>query len=214
MAEKKTLAIFDFDGTMIRGDSIVSFVWLGVRLKKLSLWEYVRLGVLALPYALGLLSDEVYKTRALRFYGEMSAAEKQAVDQVFVEETLLPKVRPQALQCLADRKKEGCLCLLVSASTENYMRMAAERLGFDALLCTRLDENGQACANCKGAEKERRIREYLKESGTDADFGASFAYGDSRSDLPVLSLCGHPVQVNPKRALRAAAPEMERVFWK
>ena len=58
------------------------------------------------------------------------------------------------------------------------------------------------------------MREWLKERGLEADFDASFAYGDSKSDLPLLRLCGHPVLVNPKRALGRKAPDMQRVKWK
>ena len=38
-------------------------------------------------------------------------------------------------------------------------------------------------ANCKGEAKLNRLREYL---GLDRWPGESFAYGDSKSDLPVL----------------------------
>ena len=35
----------------------------------------------------------------------------------------------------------------------------------------------------------------------------------SKSDLPMLRLCGHPVQVIPKKKLREAAPDMKTVSW-
>ena len=104
--------------------------------------------------------------------------------------------------------------MLVTASTENYMRFAAEALGFSALLATPLNPDGTVGENCKGEEKPRRIRDWLRQQGLEADFAASYAYGDSKSDLPMLLLCGHPVQVNPKKALRKAAPEMDSEIWR
>ena len=62
--------------------------------------------------------------------------------------------------------------------------------------------------------KVRRLNAWLRENGLEADFAGSFAYGDSKSDLPMLLLCGHPVQVNPKKALRKAAPEMDSEIWR
>jgi phosphoserine phosphatase len=37
------------------------------------------------------------------------------------------------------------------------------------------------------------------------DLGASYAYSDSITDLPMLEAVGHPVVVNPDRALRKEA---------
>ena len=42
------------------------------------------------------------------------------------------------------------------------------------------------------------------------DLGASTAYSDSHSDLPLLEAVGHPVVVNPDRGLRR---EAERRGW-
>ena len=108
----------------------------------------------------------------------------------------------------------GKKMLLVSASTDNYMRIAADALGFDALLCTELTADHAVKENCKGAEKARRVRAWLRESGVEADWAASYAYGDSKSDESVLRLCDHPVLVNPKRALRRAMPEAETAVWR
>ena len=85
--------------------------------------------------------------------------------------------------------------------------------GFDALLATPIEPDGAIKRNCKGEAKIGRIEAWLSENGLTADFASSCAYGDSKSDLPMLLLCGHPVQVNPKKALRKAAPDMETVRW-
>ena len=109
---------------------------------------------------------------------------------------------------------EGKLLVLVSASTENYMRFVADTLGFDTVLCTPIEADGTIRRNCKGEKKTQRIKDWLAENGLTADFPSSFAYGDSKSDLPMLRLVGHPVQVNPKKALRELAPEMNLIHWK
>jgi phosphoserine phosphatase len=76
-----------------------------------------------------------------------------------------------------------------------------------------VDAQGRVTNNCKGEEKVRRLRLWLEENEVEADTASSCAYGDSKSDLPMLRLAGHPVQVNPKKALRKAAPGMERTHW-
>ena len=67
--------------------------------------------------------------------------------------------------------------------------------------------------NCKGEEKVKRIQNWLASKNIQPDYAASFAYGDSKSDLPMLRLVGHPVQVNPKKKLKKAAPDMDTVSW-
>lgn len=210
---KCRLALFDFDGTMAPGDSIVAYMRLAVRQKKVSVWRFAYLVLLALPYYMGFLSEEAYKNIALRFYGRLTPPEKTGIDQAFAEQVMLPRVYAAARERLAKKKAEGCLCLLVSASTENYMRFIAEGLGFDALLCTFVGPDGKVGKNCKGEEKVRRVKGYLAEKGLEAELSISFAYADSKSDLPILHWVGHPTLVNPKRGMKKAAPGIPMEKW-
>jgi phosphoserine phosphatase len=45
------------------------------------------------------------------------------------------------------------------------------------------------------ATKAQWIREYAEKEGI--NLSQSFAYSDSMSDLPMLSIVGHPAAVNP-----------------
>jgi phosphoserine phosphatase len=53
--------------------------------------------------------------------------------------------------------------------------------------------------------KAQAIRELAEREGI--DLGASYAYSDSESDLPMLRLVGHPVAVNPDAELARTARE-------
>ncbi len=63
-------------------------------------------------------------------------------------------------------------------------------------------------APVSGDEKARLAREWARERAIDLE--ASHAYGDSTADLALLRIVGHPVAVNPSRALRRIA---EREGW-
>ena len=54
-----------------------------------------------------------------------------------------------------------------------------------------------------GPEKARLIREHAKRGGHDLE--DCFAYSDSYSDVPMLSIVGHPAAVNPDRKLARLA---------
>ena len=214
MAERRTLALFDFDGTLIRGDSILAYLRHARRLKALGRGEYTRLILGAIPWLLKRKSDEALKGEALAFSLRLSPERRYALNRSFAEECLLPRVFPAGRACLERHRQAGRLAVIVSASTENYMEFVASGLGADALLCTPLLSEAATGPNCKGREKVRRIEGYLAQAGITPDWADSYAYGDSASDLPMLRLCAHPVAVNPKRKLRRAAPEMAMVKWK
>ena len=54
-----------------------------------------------------------------------------------------------------------------------------------------------------GPEKAALIRRLAARDGL--DLAGSWAYSDSATDLPMLESVGHPVAVNPDRALRRIA---------
>ena len=207
------LALFDFDGTIIPGDSIASYVAYARERGLLSLGEWLRVGGYTLAYMAGRMDEREAKRLSLAFLRRLPQKEQEQLNEAFVREVLMPRVYPEARRCIREHQKAGRLALLVSASMDNYMRIVARELGADGLLSTHYAPDGNIGPNCKGEEKLRRIQQYLLEARYQADWPASYAYGDSKSDLPMLLLAGHPVQVNPKGALKKAAPEMDRLFW-
>jgi HAD superfamily hydrolase (TIGR01490 family) len=56
---------------------------------------------------------------------------------------------------------------------------------------------------CYGDGKAQAIQKVAAEQGY--DLGLSYAYTDSAGDLPMLEVVGHPVAVNPDRALETVA---------
>jgi len=58
---------------------------------------------------------------------------------------------------------------------------------------------------CYGPGKVGRVRRLAEEKGY--DLRLCYAYSDSRSDLPLLEMVGHPVAVNPDATLRRIARE-------
>lgn len=78
--------------------------------------------------------------------------------------------------------------VVISASPDIYLNEIAERLEFDALICTRLDPKTlkNVGGNCKGSEKIARFREQFPEAEV-VD-----VYSDSlKHDRPIFSLGQH-----------------------
>ena len=62
---------------------------------------------------------------------------------------------------------------------------------------------GQLLRYAYGPEKATTIRQIAESEHLDLQ--ESWAYSDSATDLPMLEVVGHPVAVNPDRALRRIA---------
>ena len=209
----QALALFDFDGTLIPGDSIVAYTRFALRRGRMRPGAYLLSAAHGAGYLLGLEDENQSKSHALAFRGRLSPADRDELDRAFAG-ALLARVYPAARARLEEHRQAGRVALLVTASPECYMRFVGPALGFRAVLATPVSDENAVHGNCKGEEKIRRVMQWLRENGVDADFSASFAYGDSKSDLPMLKLCGHPVLVNPKPALLRSAPHLPREAWR
>ena len=209
-----TLAVFDFDGTMIRGDSIVAYLLFAHKKGLLSLPRLLRAGLSGALSRMGILSEQRAKSAALSFRRHLSEDQKTALDQAFAQ-TLLKRIRPEAAGAMTDHRRKGDLVVLLSASTDHYMRYVGQGLPTDRLICSRTDENGRVLRNVRGTEKVAALRELLEALPEEADLSSSSGYGDSASDLPLLRLLGRPYLVNPgRKARRQAAGQIPILTWK
>ncbi len=94
--------------------------------------------------------------------------------------------------------------ILASASLDPYLLPLGASLGVDGVVCTMLERAADgrltgrlSGANCRGAEKARRVRAWLEAEGLeDAEL---WAYGDSSSDDELLALADRPLRVDGVR---------------
>lgn len=206
MADLQTAALFDFDKTLTRHDSLKLLLEHMVRCVPGATRDLPALLISLVPYAAGRVSKEDLKTRTFRMLRRLPAAERNGFLQAFCREVLAADLLAEGLARVATHRRQGHLLVLASASADLYMGHVQRMLGFDHLVCTRtasLYNPVVVGANCYGREKIRRL-EALPWFDR-IDWRASWGYSDSDSDVPMLRLCGRPVATNPNRALRKLA---------
>ena len=207
------LAIFDFDGTMIRGDSIVSYLFFAKKEGLLSAGRLAWAGLSACLFRLRLTAAGRAKSAALAFRKGVPAEKLDDLDRAFARE-LLKKVYQDALSAMNERKRQGDTVILLTASTDHYMRYVAEGLPVDRLICSETDRDGRVLRNMRGSEKVAALNEAVSSMPEKPDWSASCAFGDSASDLQLLRLTGHPFLVNPgKKALKRAGGTVPVLHW-
>jgi HAD superfamily hydrolase (TIGR01490 family) len=132
---------------------------------------------------------------------------RQVVTEV-LEEVISPLIYAEALELMHDHRAAGRLIVIVSSSPEEIVEPMAHMLAVDRYIATKpkvVDGlyTGELDFYAYGPQKAEAIEKLAAE--LDIDLGGSFAYTDSTTDLPMLSSVGHPVAVNPDRALRRLA---------
>ncbi len=207
------IVVFDFDGTVIPGDSVLRLVRFAVKRRCIRPSEVLRAAALGACYRLHWVDAMTAKRAAHAFLTRMEEDRRASFLQDFAR-TMIASAYPQALQRIGEHKKNGELVILCSASCQCYMQYVAPLLQADALLCTPSDACGGALEpNCRGEEKVRRVRAWMRENAR-GDWQLTAGYGDSGADAAILSQCAKPVLVNAKRALKRKLPDAERVMWR
>ena len=116
---------------------------------------------------------------------------------------------PAAKDLVSRCRDEGHDVVLVSGALDFLMTRLADYLGATHVIANRLEIKDNFATGrllrpvVAGPEKARLVREHAREHGHDLD--ECFAYSDSYSDVPMLSVVGHPAAVNPDLRLRRLA---------
>ena len=214
---QKKYALFDFDGTLCKGDSIIQMCQFACKRRLCTKKQLMRGIGAAIRFKLGRLTIEQAKQQALEWIKGRSEIEMAAFAQLFCLEVLMPRFFPEGIATLQKEQQEGATVLLITASPSFYLMPLKDMLGVSDIIGTRMDvdESGLYTSlvgdNCRGLQKPLRLAEYLAAKGDRLDYESSTAYGNSTGDLPMLELCKHKVAVKPGRKMKQALDDMENV---
>ncbi|MBI5525691.1 MAG: HAD-IB family hydrolase [Deltaproteobacteria bacterium] len=210
MTNGRIAAFFDFDNTLLAGDSAkIGFKYLWGR-GDVGAWFIARIMARNFFYKRNLYSPERISRFALTFYAGRDITEYKAGAREYYETMLKPHIAPKVRERLDRHKGEGHVTALVTASVRYMLEPVVADLGMDHLLCTDLEmgPDGRPTGRpvepiCVCAGKVAHAKRLAEEQGI--DLKKSYAYSDHHSDLPLLELVGHPVCVEPNRPLRKIA---------
>ena len=216
------IALFDFDDTICKGDSILPYLLYCVKRGYAPWTQLLRAARGYLGWRINPQKARNAKTLTLSFITDRKVAEMDALGVDFLRQYVSKRCFPEARAELERLKTQGYRIVVVTASPSVYMRMLPEVLPVDDVAATSCymhqylhTYDGVIDENVKGEEKVRRIHlqfGYIQVPFPPLPTGR--AYGDSLSDAPMLGLVGHPTLVNPKKALIERMPKAERVTWR
>ncbi len=207
-SDRPILAFFDVDNTLMQGTSLFQLgreAWakkvIGFREIALFAWHQRRF------IKVGENDDHLKSARekALGLAGGHTQEEIRGLAESIWEHRIKPRLFPETVGLTQEHLAKGHEVWLVSATPSEIGDVIARHLGLTGALGTRAvavdgvytgELIGQVLHNEHKAEAVRELA-----AGSGADLADSWAYSDSRNDIPLLELVGHPVVVNPDAGL-------------
>ncbi|WP_283170350.1 HAD family hydrolase [Curtanaerobium respiraculi] len=207
------LAVYDFDGTCITGNSPVLLVRHLLLHRKLRLAPGIGIGFWALFYKLQLPQNESWvRSQVFRAFDGMPRQEADVYLRGFYDEVIEKRFRPAADSSMRSHAADGKVVVVVSASWDAIVARALERHPFEYQVSTRMvvDERGCYTRQVDGLPVEGEEKVAAITRFADRRFGAgrwriTDAYGDHHSDIPLLEMADHPHAVTPDNPLERRA---------
>jgi HAD superfamily hydrolase (TIGR01490 family) len=207
-------AFFDIDNTMMRGASLFHIAYQMYRRGAFRLSDLAGIALKQLRYSLSgenLKDIQAARDKALALATGLLASDIKALGEEVYDEIIASKIWP-GTRALADQHlRAGRRVWLVSATPVEVAAVIADRLGLTGALGTVGEIKDGAYTGrlvgdiLHGPAKAVAVRELAVRQGL--DLRSCWAYSDSFNDVPLLSLVGNPVAINPDARLRRYARE-------
>lgn len=206
-------AFFDVDNTLIQGSSLAR---LALGMAKKRFFRIKDIGPMAWKQAKFMFTGtedqddvEASRSQALDFIKGRSEQDLIDIGNEIVDSSMLSKVYPGTRELAQLHLNAGQQVWLVSATPVQLAQILAKRLGFTGALGTVPEVRD-------GVFTGRLVGDILHGPGKkhavaalatleDLDLSRCTAYSDSSNDIPMLSMVGTAVAINPDKKLKAEA---------
>mgnify|MGYP000492089357 CR=1 FL=1 len=203
---------FDVDGTLVRTNLIhPTLYYLKTQVNPLQSFRFLSKAFSRAPaMAMAELRDR-------RLFNEMLFASFKGIteDRLAViaeeihEEIMMKEMFKGARDLIQRNLDKGHEIVLISGSLDIILKHFAKDVGATHVIANRLEIKDHKATGkllrpvVAGPEKALLIRQHAAEKGY--DLNKCYAYSDSYSDVPMLSVVGYPAAVNPDKKLHRLA---------
>jgi HAD superfamily hydrolase (TIGR01490 family) len=195
----KRVAIFDFDNTLIMGDSLMPFLRYAVGVIPAYAAVVEALGRHALLHLQKEPSELRSFVKAFMLERLLKGKNPAELEQAVKKTCTWQVVNEPVMQTLREHHKKGDTIVIASGSLDLYLGELLRSVPHDFLICTDVGvENGvitgvMTHGNCVRETKAERIKAWLEAHGP---FDESFGYGNYPHDVPMLNLVKHRIIVS------------------
>lgn len=184
--KRSCLAVFDFDATLAKGDSLWPFLIKAVGRPK-CYWAFACAAMCYLTHLRTKDSRTLIKKVLLEktLKGERLETIEEAINEMEHWPCWM-----KTIDELKRHHKAGHHILIASGGLDLYIKSMLKSLPYDDILCTEMEViNGtltgrMASGNCVRQSKAARVKEYMETHGP---FSESWGYGNEPHDLPMMA---------------------------
>ena len=205
-------AFYDLEGTLVSTNLVHTLGFYARRQQ--GLFQTIKKGAATLAKlplfgVTDLYSRNVFNELFFQSYKGESFDRLRFFSEELFEDVLKPAIFEGTPELIAASKKIGQKQIVITGALDFTIEKLMNHLGIDEFKANRLEfVNGYATGRIlppvmASATKAKWMREYSEKN--DINLSDSYAYSDSISDLPMLSIVGHPVAVNPDFRLKQTA---------
>lgn len=205
-------AYFDVDGTLV-GTSLLHPTAVLLANQQSPQASFLRVGRALLDgprMALAELRDRrAFNEILFSHYKGITEDRLVVLSEEVFDTTIKPRIFPGTRDLLDKCRAAGLRIVLITGNLDTIVGPLARYLGADHVIANKLEIKDRVCTGAlkrpvvAGPTKARLIADDARAQGH--DLGSCHAYSDSYSDVPMLSVVGHPAAVQPDaRLLRLA----------
>ena len=192
-SKKVNVVIFDFDGTLSASDANIEFARYCFRH---SLRPWLFLPLILVAYIGRLINHPgVWWRETMRRFLTADMRDRFVGD--FIKQHKLNRFG-WAAERVAAEKDAGNVVLMISASPDYLLRPLVRDMGFDAVMCSKMDGGypWKYKFLCWGPNKVIAFNDWVKKNNIVPHVVRS--YTDSKSDMPIMKLAAEQVWVDRK----------------
>ncbi len=211
--QKRAAAFFDLDKTLMAGSSGIFFARAAYETGMITRGRLARDVYENLRFRLRGSTDERADDVRKRVGRMIAGVRVRDLERMSprVLAGVLPRLYPEMLARAYAHQDAGELVYILTAASQEMADLLAHVLAFDGGLGSRSEiVDGRYTGRPAGPfnYREGKVISMVElAEREDIDLGASYAYSDSESDVPMLRAVRHAVVVNPDPHLRKIASE-------
>lgn len=206
-------AFFDLDKTVLAKSSSLAFAKQLHKGGLLSRSDVLRAAYRQFLYTISGADDDLMSQAREQLSALIAGWPVQQVSEIVneaLEEVIVPIVYQEAVDLFEEHHAAGRDVIIISSSGTEVVEPIGVQLGVDKAIGTQAEVvdglyTGKLLLYAYGQSKADIIVALAADVGY--DLRECYAYSDSITDVPMLSVVGHPFATNPDKNLRAYAEE-------
>ena len=209
-AGPKTVAVFDFDGTLINGYSASVFFQHQLRSREMGALDLADAMTAMARSVAGAIEMQDLLAQAIGKWKGKRKDALEALGEKLFDKALADKVYPEMVSILMAHRKAGHTIAIASSATRFQVEPTARFLGVENVMTSvcEADEEGVLTGRLLdpqmwGPGKEAAVRAFVRKRK--AKLADTWFYADGDEEIGLMEAVGHAVPTNPGRALAAAA---------